>query len=351
MRIVADILRSTNERTIKYGDVVLKRGLHGFVLGFSVRPESIKTMRDHIYHAIQDIISEGYDSVILNKKENFWLHATVAHNINRLSATKLLFSKDMILKSMHTLLTLDKLEYILQNYRLVSWIQRITLLNNKRRIVYEYDLYLDKILSRREALSRKIYQKSLKALRIKEGLELIKSNKKSDIFFISDLHLDHRNIIKYCARPFASVREMNKVLVSNWNGTVSEESEVYLLGDLTTYTSRINHWMRQLNGKITYVRGNHDKFGKEKVELKYEGYRFLLVHDPEKYVGKYRGWIIHGHKHNNDLFRYPFVNPETKTINVSVETIGYRPISISELINYLKRAEDLGEKLLVRPIT
>ena len=52
---------------------------------------------------------------------------------------------------------------------------------------------------------------------------------KSKIFLISDLHLDHYNIIKYCNRPFSSVREMNYLIVNNWNTTVKDNDIVYFL--------------------------------------------------------------------------------------------------------------------------
>ncbi len=35
------------------------------------------------------------------------------------------------------------------------------------------------------------------------------------IFLISDLHLDYRNLIKYCDRPFSSVEEMNGAIIDN----------------------------------------------------------------------------------------------------------------------------------------
>lgn len=37
------------------------------------------------------------------------------------------------------------------------------------------------------------------------------------IWFVSDLHLAHKNIIKYCSRPFDNVNQMNEILIQNWN--------------------------------------------------------------------------------------------------------------------------------------
>jgi len=39
-------------------------------------------------------------------------------------------------------------------------------------------------------------------------------------YLVSDIHLDHDNIIDYCDRPFSSVEEMNETLVEHWNAVV-----------------------------------------------------------------------------------------------------------------------------------
>jgi calcineurin-like phosphoesterase family protein len=52
-----------------------------------------------------------------------------------------------------------------------------------------------------------------------------------NIFFTSDTHFYHTNIIKYCNRPFSSVEEMNQKLIENWNNTISEHDTIFHLGD------------------------------------------------------------------------------------------------------------------------
>ena len=50
---------------------------------------------------------------------------------------------------------------------------------------------------------------------------------KNNIFFTSDTHFGHANIIKYAHRPYAEVDEMNKTLIDNWNSVVSNEDLGY----------------------------------------------------------------------------------------------------------------------------
>ena len=49
------------------------------------------------------------------------------------------------------------------------------------------------------------------------------------IFFTSDLHFFHRNIMQFCQRPFNNLVEMNEALINNWNNTVDNDSIVLKL--------------------------------------------------------------------------------------------------------------------------
>lgn len=79
------------------------------------------------------------------------------------------------------------------------------------------------------------------------------------IWFTSDPHYNHTNIIKYCNRPFKTVEEMNETMIRNWNQKVEPEDDVFLLGDICMGIP--HQWagfVNQLNGNIHLILGNHD---------------------------------------------------------------------------------------------
>ena len=79
-------------------------------------------------------------------------------------------------------------------------------------------------------------------------------------FFIADTHYGHDNIIKFCNRPFLNVKEMNEALIKNWNSIVSENDEVYHLGDVAMKNPLIaKQFLESVNGKIYLIKGNHEQ--------------------------------------------------------------------------------------------
>ena len=83
------------------------------------------------------------------------------------------------------------------------------------------------------------------------------------IFLISDSHFGHKNIIKYCNRPFDNVEDMNSTLIKNWNSVVDNEDYVYHLGDFGLGTKdELIAIGNKLNGHKILVMGNHDHMSK-----------------------------------------------------------------------------------------
>jgi len=176
-------------------------------------------------------------------------------------------------------------------------------------------------------------------------------------FISSDLHLGHKNIIKFCKRPFNNVQEMNKTIVNNWNNTISKNDKVFYLGDLCFsflgLSNDIDFWLDRLNGDIKFIKGNHDrinhKYSYSNVHGTYKDISFFLTHNPKDVPNNWNDWIIHGHHHNNHMNNYPFFNRNRKRINVSVELTNYKPVDIKTIYAMIKN-EKINRKLYLKDI-
>ena len=79
------------------------------------------------------------------------------------------------------------------------------------------------------------------------------------VFFTSDTHFNHTNIIQYCQRPFKSTDEMNEAMIDNWNSVVGEDDTMFHLGDFCLGgAEEWNKILNRLNGRIYLILGNHD---------------------------------------------------------------------------------------------
>lgn len=156
-------------------------------------------------------------------------------------------------------------------------------------------------------------------------------------FVIGDTHFGHSNIIKYCNRPFRDVEEMDRVLIKNWNETVSNHDIVIHLGDFALCArERAKEICSQLNGKKILIKGNHDNWTDDfyrnigfdyvsKFPIIYGGTSdnngfYMMSHAPLMLSETTPYWNFYGHVHNDSKFAD---TPTSKC--VCVERIGYRP--------------------------
>lgn len=80
-----------------------------------------------------------------------------------------------------------------------------------------------------------------------------------DIYFTSDHHFGHENIIKFTNRPFGSLEDMDQELIKRWNSKINKNDKVYHLGDFgLCKADRMKTILDQLNGKIFLIKGNHE---------------------------------------------------------------------------------------------
>jgi calcineurin-like phosphoesterase family protein len=198
------------------------------------------------------------------------------------------------------------------------------------------------------------------------------------IWFTSDLHFGHENVIKYCNRPYSCAENMDSSLVSGWNSRVSPADTVYCVGDFSLSTKPVETITPKLNGKKILVLGNHDfphpahqksktlesravwenkyrEWGWSEVVLSSEIHllsrKARLFHLP--YKGSYPSdsyktstpryeshrleddgtLLICGHVH--EKWKHKVTDKGTLMVNVGVDVWGMLPVSQEELCEYI----------------
>lgn len=188
------------------------------------------------------------------------------------------------------------------------------------------------------------------------------------IFFTSDTHFSHFNIISYCNRPFKSLEQMDRILIRNWNERVKPDDLIFELGDFNFKNSaggkkgegtmkKAIDYERQLNGKIIHIKGNHTnnegcKTPIESIKIKYGGEKINLVHNPAHLDSNYPINLV-GHVHQLWKFKRIFTNLNKRgyvdLINTGVDVWNFRPVSFEELIREYNRWIKRGAKNEKRP--
>jgi len=173
-------------------------------------------------------------------------------------------------------------------------------------------------------------------------------NRNDSIFFTADTHWGHRNIIKYCHRPFADVEEMNEALIDNWNSVVGKDDIVFHLGDFAMGGSaEWSRFLERLNGKIYLILGNHDMktIGKGFSRFEYVtmqmlinigGQQIYLNHCPLLFYGESKNtWQLYGNVHTNlhhtGTNRSIIDNLLPTQYDVGVDNNNFTPVSYEQI--------------------
>lgn len=172
-------------------------------------------------------------------------------------------------------------------------------------------------------------------------------------FVIADTHFNDEEIIRYEARPFSCVDEMNERMIHRWNEVVEEGDVVYHLGDIGIDADGIHSLagiLGRLNGDILLVRGNHDaeddetyhSWGMREVNnhsIVVDGL-WILSHEP-MYVSEQAPYSnVFGHVHGNPTYQ----TVSSRSYCVSVERIGYRPVPLDEVKSAIREVAEMVGK-------
>lgn len=135
-----------------------------------------------------------------------------------------------------------------------------------------------------------------------------------NVWFTSDTHFGHKNIIRFCGRPFRDVNGMDEELIRRWNKTVPKNGIVFHLGGFCNGNSREwNKIMSRLNGKVYHYSGNYDiryihqnsahsfELATQQMCINVGGQSIILNHNPFLcYGGVYSDvWQLFGHVHSD----------------------------------------------------
>ena len=141
-------------------------------------------------------------------------------------------------------------------------------------------------------------------------------------YYIADCHFFHEALnTQMDRRGFSSVEAMNTYMLRKWNTKVRPNDEVVILGDLSWgKPDETNALLKQLNGRLYLIEGNHDRFLRNTAydsgrfvwikpyeELKDNKRKVILSHYPIMcYNGQYhlndkgdpKTYMLYGHVHD-----------------------------------------------------
>lgn len=150
---------------------------------------------------------------------------------------------------------------------------------------------------------------------------------------IGDLHLGHRNIIKY--RPqFKTATEHDETIVDNIKHTVNKRDNLYILGD-AAFTHEALKLISNIHCRKILIMGNHDQMGTMKIA------DLVNVYDAIHSLISYRNyWLSHAPIHSDELrSRLGNIHGHTHThnindsryLNLSADQINFTPVTFSHI--------------------
>jgi calcineurin-like phosphoesterase family protein len=177
------------------------------------------------------------------------------------------------------------------------------------------------------------------------------------LYLISDLHFDDKWICDE-HRPFSNPKDMNNTLLKNCKSKIDEDDTLLFLGDIVGKNGTeedVWEWFGKLGEIDCWVPGDHDHVPRSEYDKtalpvrapfleECKGHSFRFKH---KQYRKKEGdnWIIHGHKHNEKPDEYPFIDPETRRVNISSSMVGYEPITMERIIELI----ETGQRYRIAP--
>ena len=171
-----------------------------------------------------------------------------------------------------------------------------------------------------------------------------------NIFFASDHHLGHANLLNFKRsdgsplRVFDDVNHMNEYMVMQHNRVVGPKDKTYFLGDLAM-NKKFLPILSRMNGEKVLIRGNHDEenaslylnwFKDVRGVHQFDG--MVLTHIPI-HPDSLSRWKcnVHGHLHVNRV-RLPNQQIDERYQSVCMEQLDdYTPISLEQMKSRMRK--------------
>ena len=195
----------------------------------------------------------------------------------------------------------------------------------------------------------------------------------SNIWFTSDTHFGHANIIIHCKRPWlrdgdtmvnddgrevwrspeigeSRAEEMTEALIASHNAVVKPGDRVYHLGDFcivkgkkSLQTEQVEKLVKRLNGDIHWIFGNHDHsycrraegfaskqaalFLNKKMPVPFYLHHYACRLWPSRH---YDAIHLYGHSHGTLA-----EDPSALSMDIGVDVWDYKPVLMEEVIGYM----------------
>ena len=161
------------------------------------------------------------------------------------------------------------------------------------------------------------------------------------LFFTADEHYGHKNIIKYCNRPFKTTEEMDDEIIKRHNEVVNNDDVVVHGGDFTLKGSnQAKEYISKLKGKHIFLMGSHDKWLLD-TDYKYiwrkriDNQLIVVCHYAFRVweQSHYNSWNLFGHSHSK-------LESQGKQHDIGVDNNDFYPISFYNLKGIMKNKPD-----------
>ncbi|PJI56035.1 metallophosphoesterase [Methylobacterium radiotolerans] len=171
------------------------------------------------------------------------------------------------------------------------------------------------------------------------------------VWFTSDHHFGHANIIPLCRRPFSDAAEMDETMIERWNAVVGTQDEVWHLGDFAHRCgpNRVAEIFGRLRGRaIHLVRGNHDRRYtlalpwtsiQHYAELVVDHRMLVLFHYSLRVWNRshFGSLSLYGHSHGT-------LPGTAASCDVGVDVWDFRPASLDEIVRRIGWRVEAVEK-------